>query len=327
MSSDLDFSPLERRLLSRIQTGFPLVLDPYVALAAMVDAKADACHATVLALRDRGVIRRIGGSFDATRMGYASLLVAAQIAPAQLEPVAARVNEFCEVTHNYQRDDAFNLWFTIIAATPARTEDILTAIQTLPGVQAMHALPALRTFKIHVDFRFTEDNIRLPAIGEGNTTINFSEEDRRLITALCGDIGDSRRPFHQMAELVRIPPDDILHSIHQYLASGVMRRFGAILRHRLAGFHANGMSVWNVSNDMVEQSAAAMVACEEVSHCYQRPRQPGWPYNLFAMIHARTEQDCQAAAERIADATLNRDYRLLFSLREFKKSSMVYFGG
>lgn len=324
MSSIPELTPIERRLLVRIQTGFPLVADPYAAIGDMLGIGAEESYALVLSLRERGIIRRIGGTFDAHRMGYVSALVAGRVIPEQLEPVAARVSEFSEVTHNYQRDDNFNLWFTIIAEQPTRLEEILTTVRSLEGVQTLHALPALRTFKIHVEFRFGEEERAVPTPETETTSIDLNMDERRIISVLCGDIGAERLPFHVLAEIVQLPVADLLIRMRRYQASGVMRRFGAVLRHQRAGYQANGMSVWNVPDAMVEHIASAMVTCPEVSHCYERPRLPDWPYNLFAMIHAYTPEDCQAVAARIAGTTHSDDYRLLFSEREFKKSSMVY---
>ena len=148
--------------------------------------------------------------------------------------------------------------------------------------------------------------------------------DRKMIARLCGDLGAGLYPFRALAAELDLPEDDLLARIRGYQASGVLRRFGAILRHQTAGFTANGMSVWNVPDAEVERVGAVMTGFSEVSHCYERPRLPDWPYNVFGMIHGQTEEQCRAVAARMAEATGIRDYDLLFSLREFKKSSMVY---
>ena len=148
--------------------------------------------------------------------------------------------------------------------------------------------------------------------------------DRTIIHRLCGDIGDSVAPFAALAEELGIPEEDLLTRLLSYRERGMMRRFGAILRHGLAGFNANGMSVWDVPDDQAECVGGIMASFDEVSHCYQRPRLPDWPYNLYGMIHGRTPDDCLAAVGRIAEATGIHDYRVLFTLREFKKTSMVY---
>ena len=86
------------------------------------------------------------------------MLVAARVAPAQLEAVAAAVSDFPEVTHNYERSGVYNLWFTIIAENDSRLAEVLTGVRRCAGVEVVHALPALRTFKIRVDFHFSEED-------------------------------------------------------------------------------------------------------------------------------------------------------------------------
>lgn len=148
--------------------------------------------------------------------------------------------------------------------------------------------------------------------------------DREIIARLCGDIGEGLFPFHELAEDLGISEPQVLARIARYRERGMLRRFGAILRHQAAGFTANGMSVWNVPADDVERVGQLMSAVPEISHCYERPRVPDWPYNLFGMIHAHSEDECRAIAARVSALTGIAEYDILFSRREFKKSSMIY---
>jgi DNA-binding Lrp family transcriptional regulator len=150
--------------------------------------------------------------------------------------------------------------------------------------------------------------------------------DRRLIARLCEDIGDGLYPFRDLAEELGLAEEELLARMHGYRADGRLRRFGAMLRHQSAGFTANGMSVWDVPDADVARVGAILADFPEVSHAYERPRFPGWPYNVFGMIHARTEDECRAVAARIAEAIGIDASHLLFSLREFKKTSMRYLG-
>jgi DNA-binding Lrp family transcriptional regulator len=150
-------SPLERAVLNRIQYDFPVASDPYAVLADALGASAEAVHAAVLLLRERGIIRRIGGSFDARRLGYVTVLAATRVTPEMIEAVAERINAFPDVTHNYERAGAYNLWFTVISASAARIAQILEAVRQCPGVEVVHALPAERIFKLRVDFQVRED--------------------------------------------------------------------------------------------------------------------------------------------------------------------------
>jgi len=154
MSAEL--SSVEKTILEIIQSAFPISTDPYAEIGAAVGCTREEARATVAELRRRGIIRRIGGSFVADKLGYISTLVAARVAPDSLEAAAAVAGAFPEVTHNYQRAASYNLWFTVIAENPARMDEILDTVRQVPGVQAVHSLPALHTYKIQVDFKFQE---------------------------------------------------------------------------------------------------------------------------------------------------------------------------
>lgn len=152
--SEYAFTDLEKAILHEIQTAFPISADPYGDLAGKVGSDGDTAHRTVQKLRSEGVIRRLGGIFDGKKLGYTGCLVAAQVDPAHIEEAAARAAAYPEVTHNYERDDAYNLWFTIVAGSDERLEQILEDVRACEGVKSVSALPATKTFKIKVDFRF-----------------------------------------------------------------------------------------------------------------------------------------------------------------------------
>lgn len=323
-------SPGERELLTRIQSGFPLLHDPYAALASGLGDTADRVHASLLRLRRDGIVRRIGGSFAAGALGHLSTLVAARVVRDQLAAVAAVASAFPEVTHNYERDGEINLWFTVIAPGRERLGHILGCVRQAPGVLALHDLPAQRLFKIRVDFHLADSPAPASARPDddaavGPAPLELDTLDRRLICRACGDIGDARTPFASVAAAVGSTEADVLARLGRYRQAGALRRFGAVLRHRAAGVTANGMSVWNVPDADVPRVGDLLAARPEVSHCYQRPRFADWPYNLFAMIHGRDQAACLALAASLAAAAAVGDYRVLFSGREFKKTSMVYF--
>ncbi|MBP1715721.1 MAG: transcriptional regulator [Deltaproteobacteria bacterium] len=106
----------------------------------------------------------------------------------------------------------------------------------------------------------------------------------------------------------------------------MIRRFGAILRHQIAGYRGNAMAVWSVPEEEIDRISRTMTSFPAVSHCYLRPEHPRWPYNLYTMIHGKSPEDCRKTAKRMARETGIKNYRLLFSKREHKKSSMNYFG-
>jgi DNA-binding Lrp family transcriptional regulator len=146
--------PLEREILNLIQQDFPLDPRPFRALAEAAGCTENEALARVKALRERGIIRRLGGVFDSQKLGFAGTLVALQAAPEKLAQIAARVSALEGVTHNYQRDHAFNLWFTLTCPTPEELAKTLATIEGWPGVEKLRSLPALRLFKIGVNFQF-----------------------------------------------------------------------------------------------------------------------------------------------------------------------------
>jgi DNA-binding Lrp family transcriptional regulator len=145
-------SPAEKEILNAIQEGLPLTRRPFLEVATALGRKEDEVIQVVKALKDKGVIRRIGASFDSHRLGLASTLVAMKVPPQRLEEVAGLVSSYPEVTHNYQRDHHYNLWFALVARDKARIESILDELRHDTGISEMYPLPTLRRFKIRVRF-------------------------------------------------------------------------------------------------------------------------------------------------------------------------------
>jgi DNA-binding Lrp family transcriptional regulator len=142
---------LDKAILNEIQSQFPLVSRPYAEVAGRVGASEDEVLIRVQAMYDAGVIRRIGANFTSRKLGYTSTLCAAGVPPEQLERFVDTVNRYPGVTHNYLRRHRYNVWFTLIAESTARLEQILEEISRSTGVEVL-SLPAQEIFKIKVDF-------------------------------------------------------------------------------------------------------------------------------------------------------------------------------
>jgi len=155
--------------------------------------------------------------------------------------------------------------------------------------------------------------------------VQLTADDKKLIRQIQGDLPISPTPFEPLAGQLALQEKEFLKRIHHLIRRGTIRRFGAILRHQKAGYQGNAMAVWRVPEAQIPRISHAMVSFPAVSHCYLRPSLPQWPYNLYTMVHGRSEQDCRLVAQKISKATGLKDYRLLFSKREHKKSSMRYF--
>lgn len=145
-------------ILNQIQSDFPLEPRPYEVLGRRLDMPEEEVLNRVRAMRNNGVIRRIGGNFASSSLGYASTLCAARVPEDKLKIFVECVNRFEGVTHNYRRTHDLNVWFTFIAPSMEEIERHLSDISEETGVKEIYNLPALRTFKIKVDFKFEEQN-------------------------------------------------------------------------------------------------------------------------------------------------------------------------
>ena len=153
----------------------------------------------------------------------------------------------------------------------------------------------------------------------------LTEIEKKVVVAIQDDIPVSGRPYAEMAKKLGMHEAQLLETLRSLCDRGLIRRYGATLRHQRTGYTANAMAAWQVQEDRVEAAGKKMASFKQVSHCYRRDPQPDWPYNLYTMIHANDENSCRETARRMAQAAGIEHYTLLFSRRELKKTSMVYF--
>ncbi|MBK7677226.1 MAG: Lrp/AsnC family transcriptional regulator [Candidatus Accumulibacter sp.] len=153
----------------------------------------------------------------------------------------------------------------------------------------------------------------------------FDAVDRRLVLATQGGLPLVPRPYHQVAEQVGIPADEVMARLARMLAGGVIRRIGAVPNHYAIGYTANGMSVWDVPDECIDELGRQVGALAFVTHCYHRPRRlPDWPYNLFAMVHGGSRAEVMAKVAAIAGIIGSdcRAHDVLFSTRILKKTGL-----
>ena len=161
------------------------------------------------------------------------------------------------------------------------------------------------------------------AVKVGSTMIE--DTDKKIIRLIQGDLPMDLRPFKILAERLGISEDEFIERVKSLKRREIIRRFGATLRHQEAGFSANAMVAWIVPEEKIEEVGGVMAAFREVTHCYQRQSYKDWKYNLYTMVHGDSEEQCYRIAEKMSAETGMTDYILLFSEKEFKKTSMQYF--
>lgn len=321
---------LDKELLNEIQWTFPLVTRPFDVIAEKFDVSSETVKTRLNHLKEIGVLRQLSAIFDTRKLGYSSSLVAMEIEPDKLEFVANQINRHPGVSHNYERDHQFNLWFTLAVPPGSDLQTELKKFDVLEGIKKVRMLPTLQLFKIGVKLDMVEDKKHEVAPTEEkkeikNVKFNPTEEDKDFIRELQKDMSITDEPFVKAADHLGITEDDLFSKMKYYENIGVMRRFAAILRHRQVGFTANGMIVWKVPEDRITEVGEKLGSFPQISHCYQRPTYPDWPYNVFSMIHCKTQDEANDMAKTIQDQIHVDDFRILFSSREFKKTRVEYF--
>ena len=153
----------------------------------------------------------------------------------------------------------------------------------------------------------------------------LTDLEKKIIAAIQEDMAITERPYLEISNRLGISEDTLLKTLQSLCERGIIRRYGATLRHQKTGFTANAMAAWQVAENRVEEVGNRLASFKQVSHCYRRNPTQSWPFNLYTMIHANDEASCRQTAQRMSQETGIQNYSLLFSRKELKKTSMVYF--
>lgn len=146
-----------------------------------------------------------------------------------------------------------------------------------------------------------------------------------IIKILQEDLPDSLEPFAEIARSIGVSQEDLFKEIDFLTKEGYLRRMGAILAHRKIGLSYNPMIVIETQEEYIESLGEKIAAFNEVTHCYNRPRMEGFPYDLYAMVHSDSEKEIEEIVKKITNDERIISYQLLYSLKEYKKTSMKYF--
>jgi siroheme decarboxylase len=323
---------LDKRLLNLMQGSFPLAERPYAEVARLAKVPQDEVLHRVQRLLDDRIIREVTPIFDTRVLGYKSMLVAAKVDAEHPHRAAQIVNSHPGVSHNYLRNHDFNLWFTVAVEPGSKLglDGTLEVLQRLTGAESVRQLPTLKLFKIRMDLEMEGGTEALAAAGVEQEPvvpdpIELSDLDLAAIRALQGPMEVVPEPYARAAADLGLDQRAFLDHLESMRERKALRRVAAILFHRRAGFSANGMGVWKVPDERISKLGPRMAAFRGISHCYQRPTYPDWPYSVFTMAHGRSKDECDAILDSIADETGIEDRRTLYSSTEFKKVRLLYF--
>jgi DNA-binding Lrp family transcriptional regulator len=319
---------MKQEILSRIQKKFPLVPKPFAVIADELGITEEEVLEILQHEKSENIIRQTSAIFDTKRLGYKSSLVAFKIPEDKIDDAVAIINAHPGVSHNYERNHEFNIWFTMAVAPDSelgldKTIDILAK---LTEADDYIMLPTLKLFKINVKLNTTGKDEKKEKVKKViHKEIDLTPLHHEIIARAQHDIKFVSEPFKELVDELDIDYDTFFSILQELQDAGVMRRFASILNHRRAGFNANAMVVWDVDETNGESIGEKAAAFSAVSHCYLRPKYDNWPYNLFTMVHGKTTEETNAMIEEMSQEIESKSHMPLYSSREFKKVRIEYF--
>jgi DNA-binding Lrp family transcriptional regulator len=341
METDADLDRVDRAVLNAFQGGFPVCERPFDPAAAAlrtrgVDVSAAELLNRVQRLDKEGTISRFGALVNAEAIGGTATLVAMHAPPERFDAVAEQVNAHREVAHNYEREHPhLNMWFVVSVANTDEVDRVLSDIEAETN-QATYNMPKEREF--HVGAKFLLDgpipngDVDLSQLGpevDATDATTITPDERDLVVEIQGGLPISETPYADVAAAIDADPEWVRTTIKRFELEGKVRRVGLVPNHYALGYTENGMTVWNVPDDIVETVGPAIAEFEFVTHCYRRPRHGGvWSYNFFAMTHGRSEAESEArireVRERMAEYwdVSDEDWDSLFSTQILKKTGI-----
>lgn len=304
------------QLLNDFQSNFPLCSAPFAELAAKLGVAESVVLRKLEQLRREGKIVRVGAVFAPKRIG-ASTLAAMAVPAGKLGVVADAINRFPEVTHNYEREHHYNLWFVVTAGSEGRLQAALGAIEQSTGYPLLR-LPLLR------EYLFDPESSADDRAHEALSPSVLDEIERRLVMALQEGLPLFIRPFSVLASRLGCAENDVLERIRRWCAEGVIKRFGVVVSPQESSARSDALLVQDVIDGDVVRFGNLLARIPGVSLCYQRPRVlPDWPYNLFCAIRGRDRDEVR---KNVADlrqkiGLSDRPFDILFSMSRLKLTS------
>ena len=331
------------KLLTLLQEGIPLIPEPYAEIAAGLGGSISPQEVLYRTAqwKNSGMIRRICGFFDSARLGYRSLLCAMTVAEEHLEEMAALLEGFPGITHNYLRAHTLNMWFTLCCRDSAEEDRIIGRIEASGWTGQVLRFQKTSLIKIRtmfvpeqtgtepgspdrpapVPYRSAAD---IP-VSCGPAVLPLSEDGISLVRILQEDFPLCEKPFARIGDALESTEDRVLELVRKMKADGALRRISAVLHHTGAGYTHNSMIVWNVPEERAPEAAESAARFQAVSHCYLRNRLPEFDYNLYTMVHATGEDRLRILTETLEKEIRPVSFCSLRTLREFKKTGMKFF--
>ena len=324
----LRLTKFQKRLCNELQVGLPVCSEPFDDLARYLNSDEKTVLQQIEELKKAGVIRRICALINYRALGMTSTLAAAHIPEENLQEVAEAVNSLENVSHNYRRHHYYNLWFTLQAQSSRQIEVMLSNLSGRFGID-FHNLSVKRIFKLDVRFDaesersatggLLQDVAQVPVCEK----VELNENQKRILSGLQDEVRLTSEPFDFLCS-EGLEREDVLRIIKELIDKGVIRRIAAVVDHHKLGFVANVLFAGEVPQDKIVEAGEKLARFGMVSHCYERNTFENWPYNLFAMMHARSMGEIQHVINRFTEAEKINSFQLLPTAAELKKQPVKH---
>ncbi len=325
--------PLGIAFVNKYQGGFPVCEKPFLAVASELGTTESTLISIVDNLLKDGWLSRFGPLYDAKQMGGGLTLAALSVPENQFEKITGIVNAFEEVAHNYRREHKLNMWFVLATETETAIQNVISDIESQTGLKVFNC-PKLQEFyvglKLYIDSAGQVDTVPMDVDPDRTDNSNRApvapnDFERKIIAATQAGLPLVSKPYELIAKQLESDVKNIMNSFDSLLNNATMRRIGAVPNHYKLGLRGNGMTVWDVPDELVNEIGEKIGSMDFVSHCYQRPRHlPDWPYNLCAMVHGSDKEKAFQKLEEMEAELYPYNFRhdVLFSSAILKKSGL-----
>ncbi len=334
------FNKSEKKILKRIQEHIHLSENIYADLALELDISEDRLLSELKKLARRNIIRNISAIFNADSLGYHSILTACQVDAQLLENAAAKINKHPGVSHNYQRNHLYNLWFTLTLPIVLDLSSEIISIMNDLKIKNFILFPAQKKIKVKVALPFLFPSLSnvekekslsrslAAKIKISPKNIIFNEKQKKIIRFLLLDLPFEKKPLQKLLQSNNLDLEvkDIIEEAGYLYANNIMRRYSAVLRQNQSGYKNNALVVWKAEPEQELLLKKISIEIPEISHVYFRGAQGDkWEYPLFTMIHARGNEELNFIINKFKDLSGLDEYLVLETLKEFKKQLVCYF--
>lgn len=315
------------RLLTRLAEGLPLVSRPYDAVAVELGSTEADVLAEMKTLRSSYAVRRVSATFDAARLGYHATLGALALPEERVEAAAAALATLPAVTHVFEIDDRYRLWYALAVPAPVRVDAVECEMVLRTGVADRFRVLPSELVKVTASF----DADGAPdSAGPGTAAcegVSLTRDERALVRLLQGELPLVERPFADLTATLEQCGYDVderwvLERLETFAAEGVLARLGATVRERFEPWRL-AVAVWPAVS-APDEPAALIASFPEVLHCHER-RIPGNGASIVSVLEAPDRSALDLTVERIRSASGLDAPRVLYPVREFKRAQMKYF--